>query len=188
MAYSPIQSIQQYRRRDKSKPFFFSDLLLSCGFKDCTHDVDKIYGILGMVKKDIRDKIPIDEKYKKDPRPVFLEAFKVAIKNDFQLHLLSIPFERGTNLGLPSWCPDLKRPNECVQLMRFSSGRFLAGIRSLTEESSILAITNSDFLSIKGVEVDKVFKVSKAQFYYLKEMDKRKKPMTEFRKEMLRMA
>lgn len=185
MVYKSIQWIQTYRRaREKSKPIDFSHLLWTCGFKDCKYDVDKIYGMLGMVEKDIKDRIPVDEKYKKDPRPVFLEAFKAAIKNDRQLHLLSLPFERDTRLGLPSWCPDLKRPNECVQL----SGSFLAGIRSSTEKSSILAITDSDFLSIQGVEVDKVLKIAKAQYRHLKEMDKRKKLMTEFHEETLRMA
>ena len=170
--------------REKSKPIDFGHFLWSCGFKNCAYDVDRIYGILGMVEKDIADKIPVDEKYKKDPRPVFLEAFKVAIKNDRQLHFLSIPFERGTKLGLPSWCPDLKRPKECTQF----SGGFLAGIRSSTEESLVLAITNSDFLSIKGVEVDKVLKIAKAQYRLPKDMDKRKKFRTEFQKETLRMA
>lgn len=190
MAYKSIQWIQTYRkRREKSKPIDFSHLLWSCGFKDCKYDCDKIYGMLGMVEEDIediKDRIPVDDtdKYKKDPRPVLLEAFKVAIENDPQLHLLSLPFERNTKLGLPSWCPDLKRPNECVQL----SGSFLAGIRSSTKKSSILAITDSDFLSIQGVEVDKVLKIAKAQYRYLKEMDKRKELMREFHKETLSMA
>ena len=186
MAYQSIQWIRMYRRmREKSKPIHFGHLLWSCGFKDCTNDVDRIYGILGMVEKDIMDSIPDDdEKYKKDPRPVFLEAFKVAIKNDRQLHFLGIPFERGTKLGLPSWCPDLKRPKECMPF----NGNFWAGIRSSTEESSVLAITDSDFLSIKGVEVDRVLKIAKAQYHLPKDMDKREKLRTEFQKETLRMA
>jgi hypothetical protein len=185
MAYKSIQWIQTYRRlREKSKPIDFSHLLWTCGFKDCKFDVDKIYGMLGMVEEDIKGGIPVDDKYKEDPRPVFLEAFKIAIKNDPQLHLLSLPFERDTKLGLPSWCPDLKRPNECVQL----SGSFLAGIRNQTDKTSRFSITNSDCLSIQGVEVDKVLKIAKAQYRHLKEMDKRKKLMTEFHEETLRMA
>ena len=186
IGHKSIEWIQYYRRsREESKSIDFSYLLWASGFKHCKYDVDRIYGILGMVEKDIMDRIPVDEKYKKDPRPVFLEAFKVAIKNDRQLHLLSLPFERATKLGLPSWCPDLKRPNECMPLFGIP---FLAGIRSSTEESSILAITNSDSLSIKGVEVDKILKVAKAQYRFQKEMDKRKKLMTELHKETLRMA
>ena len=117
IGYRPIQWIQHYRKiREDSKPIDFSWLLWACGFKDCTYDVDKIYGILGMVEKDVKDRIPIHEKYINDPRPVFLEAFKVAIEKNRQLHLLSLPFERDTKLGLPSWCPDLKRPNQCMPL------------------------------------------------------------------------
>jgi hypothetical protein len=53
-----------------------------------------------MVEKEIKDRIPLDEKYKEDPRPVFLEYFKLAIENYRQRHLLSLPFERDTKLGL----------------------------------------------------------------------------------------
>ena len=190
MGYSSIHWIQAYRIcREKSKLIDFSHLLWTCGTKGCKYDVDKIYGILGMVEKDIEKGIPVDVKYKEDPRPVFLEAFKIAIQNDHQLHLLTLPFERGTKLGFPSWCPDLKRPIKCVQLMQQCGARFLAGIRSSTEKSSILAITNSNFLSIKGVEVDKVLKVAKAQIRYLQEIGIRKIPaQTEFNKETLLMA
>ena len=184
--YHQIQSIQTYRRsRENSEPIDFSHLLWTCGFKDCTYDVDKIYGILGLVEEDIRDKI-VDQKSKNDTCLVFLEAFKVAIENDRQLHLLSLPFERGTNIGLPSWCPNLKRPNRCEEL---SDGHFLAGIRSSTEKSSILAITSSDALRIKGVEVDKVLKVAKAQWCrWPKDDDERERMTTEYHKETLLMA
>ena len=188
MVYKSILWIQAYRTsREESKPIGFSHLLWTSGTKDCTYDVDKIYGILGMVEKDIEDRIPVDVKYRKDPRPVFLEAFKIAIENDRQLHLLSLPFERGTKLGFPSWCPDLKRTIECVQLMQQCGGRFLAGIRSSTERSLILAITKSNLLSIRGVEVDKVLKIAKVQFRYLKDMDERRK-LTGDCQETLRMA
>ena len=194
LAYQSIRWIRLYRRnRERSKPIDFSHLLWSCGFKQCTNDVDKIYGILGMVEnnieKEIKKRIPIDVKYyKNDPRPVFLEAFKIAIENDRQLHLLILPFERGTKLGLPSWCPDLKRPKECMQLMQFNEDLYLAGIRFSTEESSMLAITNSNCLSIKGVEVDKVLKIAKARLSLLEDMDKRIKHLREFLQETLRMA
>lgn len=186
MAYRSIEWIQSYRGlRAESKPIDFSHLLWTCVFKDCRDDVDKIYGMLGMVEENIKKRIPVDEKYyEENPRPVFLEAFKAAINNDGQLHLLSLPFKRDTKLGLPSWCPDLKRPNGCTQL----SGLFLAGIRDSKEKSSVFNLTDSDSLSIQGVEVDKVLKIAEARYRHLKEMDKRTKLMTEFQEETLRMA
>ena len=51
-----------------------------------------------------------------------------------------------------------------------------------------MTVTNSNFLSIKGVEVDKVLKVAKAQYRSLKDSEKPSELLTEFRKETLRMA
>jgi len=184
ISYKSIHWIQTYRRaREKSKKIDFTHLLWSCGFKGCRDDVDKIYGMLGMVDESIRKKI--DPKYREDKRRVFLDAFKAAIQSDLQLHLLSLPFERDIELGLPTWCPDLMKVNECVQ---FNS--YFVGIRSSTEESSIVAVTDSDFLSIQGVEVDKIDKIVSAQYPHLRERDrdKRKKLLSQFHDETLRMA
>jgi hypothetical protein len=137
-----------------------------------------------MVEKSIEQKI--DPNYREDTRRVFLEAFKAAILSDPQLHLLSLPFKRDTELGLPTWCPDLKKLNKCAQL-----NSYFVGIRDPKEESSIRAVTDLDFLSIQGVEVDKIDKVASAKYPpHLEERDrdKRKELLSQFHDETLRMA
>ena len=63
--------------------------------------IDKIYDMLEMVVKDNKDRILINEKYKKDLLLVSSKLLNFLSKRS-SAYLLSLPFESATKLGLPS--------------------------------------------------------------------------------------
>lgn len=165
--YKSIMSIMTYRQyREKGKEIDWSHLLWTCGFRDCSNPLDRIFALLGMADKSVTSVIEPD--YHADERQVFLDAFKVAIKYDHQLHILNLPFERGDTLtfergnskGLPTWCPNLKkRLNGCMQL----SAR-LVGVRKFDEKSSEVFHNSKDHLTIKGLELDTIHQIAESDY------------------------
>jgi len=75
-----------------------------------------------MLENSVKALIEVD--YSKPLSQIYLEAFKVAIDLDPDLHLLSLCFERGGMEGLPTWRPNLTRLNGCTEL---SGGSYHAG-------------------------------------------------------------
>jgi hypothetical protein len=182
MNYHSIKWIQTYRRRwEKGMGIEFTHLLWSCGFKKCFLTVDRIYGMRAMADESIRKTIVPN--YHAPKRQVFLDAFKAAIQRDPQLHILSLPFNRKNELGLPTWCPNLVEPNGCVQL-----NSYLVGIKSPTEKSSIVAMTDSDFLRIQGLEVDKISWIASSQYpdFKVRDRETRESLLFQFHDETLR--
>jgi hypothetical protein len=112
--YNGYKCSEDYEK--KSKPIDHSHLLWICGFKDCKYDVYKIYDMLEMIEKDIKDRILINEKYKKFSLPFSSKLSNLLSGRSSTLPFMSLPLESSTKITLPSWCLDLKRPNECVQL------------------------------------------------------------------------
>lgn len=171
----------------------WAHLLWTCGFRDCSNPLDRIYGLLGMADKSVKK--ALKENYKADERQVFLDAFRVAIDCDHQLHILSLPFDRGDTLtfelgnsdGLPTWCPNLKkRLNGCVQL-----NSYFVGIRKPDEKSSKVSRDPiSDHLKIQGLEMDKISQIAKSHYPGFEERDRVERPelLSKFQKETLRMT
>jgi hypothetical protein len=108
-----IMLIRLYRARREKKPpmtIDFAHLLQTGSLKECSDQRDRVYGVLGMAEKSIRDRI-LDLKDLKGPNisveEVFVDAFRVVVGCDPGLRFLSLSYERGGKYVLPTWCPDL---------------------------------------------------------------------------------
>jgi hypothetical protein len=192
--YKSITSILTYRKyREKRMEIDWAHLLWTCGFRDCSNPLDRIFGLLGMADMSVTKRIKPD--YNTDERQVFLDAFRVVIDCDHQLHILNLPFERGDTLtfergnskGLPTWCPNLKkRLNGCVQL-----NSYFVGIRKLDEKSSEVSRDRiSDHLTIKGLELDTIRQIAISDYPGFGDRDPVKRPelVSKFQEETLRMT
>jgi hypothetical protein len=183
--YQPIRWIQTYRKRlEKKKSIDFAHLLWTCGFKQCTERVDRIYGMLGMVDDSIRKNI-----IKKCPgqeRQAFLDAFRAAVLDDPQLHLLSLCFDRGDTVDFPTWCPNLTRRNGCVQLASYYVGKR----PSDATESSIVRLSDSDYLKIRGLQVDRISSIVDSQYpsHEIKDIPEHRRLLAKFRDETLQLT
>lgn len=157
--YSSIASIQlyhqQWKKLEPGKRIDWAHLLWTCGYRKCSVPLDRIYGLLEMAGASVKNSIK--PSYRVDERQVFLAAFELAIDSDHQLHLLSLPFERGGSANLPTSCPNLKRPyKDCFML-----NSYLAGIRKRDEKSSkVFRDPDSAHLTIQGLEMDKIGQIA----------------------------
>lgn len=167
--YKPIKWIQTYRvRREKGYELEFAHLLWTCGFKGVSKSVDRIYGMLGMIHCSISKEITVIKDPPKgktidpeDERRVFLDAFKAAVIRDHQLHLLSLTFERGDTMGLPTWCPNLlTKWNGCTQLPSYHVGKRSS---DTTAKASVELLPGSNYLRIRGFQVDRISCIADAQ-------------------------
>lgn len=92
---------QTYRLRyESNKPLDFVHLLSINAFGGCCHEEDRVYGLLGLAEDSVRKRIL--EASKMLVPEVYLKAFKVAIEYNPELHFLSLCFERGGALRLPT--------------------------------------------------------------------------------------
>lgn len=76
-------------------------------------------------------------------------------------------------------------PNGCWQL-----NSYLVGIKSPTEKSSIVPLTDSDFLKIQCVEVDRVLSIAGSEYpgFKIRDQGERASLLSQFHKETLQMA
>jgi hypothetical protein len=187
--YKAIVSIQTYRKQwtklARGVGIDWAHLLWTCGYRKCSVPVDRIYGLLGMAGDSVNQSIKPD--YNIDERKVFLKAFRVAIDYDHQLHLLSLPFERGDSENLPTWCPNLEKPFKDY----FGLNSYYAGIRKPDEKSSSVSCDPDSYhLGIQGLEVDKISQIANSNYPGFGERFtvERQKLTSEFHKETLKMA
>jgi Heterokaryon incompatibility protein (HET) len=196
-----LMLIRQYRdmlkkKRDmmEKKPHIeFAHLLQTGSLKECCDQRDRVYAVLGMAEKSIRDHI-MDIKDKKEQEnheitveEVFLDAFGVVIGCDHpQLHFLSLSYERGAKYALPTWCPDLTQwdANSAEAHMQPPRKRTLAA-----GKSSIKVIENNR-LSIRGVQVDRIITIvhAPAPGYDVTDPAKRRRLLGEFYKQSLKLT
>lgn len=81
--------------------------LLDVATFQCQHPRDKVYALLGLIAKNIRDQITVeyDSNIKSD-RMVLLEATRLCFLEAGLLPLQVRQVEKDNFLGLPSWCSD----------------------------------------------------------------------------------
>jgi len=99
------------------KPIDDSHLFWTCGFKDCKYIVCKIYDMLEMVVKDIKDRILINEKYKKDS---LLVSSKLS--NFLSKTVVSLPFESPFRIRHQAWTPFIMSRLEETKQTRAAQG------------------------------------------------------------------
>jgi hypothetical protein len=182
-----VRWINTYRtRKERSLPNPLYSLLSIGALKKCKEPEDRVYGVLGMLENSVKDLIEVD--YSKPLSQIYLEAFKVAIDSDPNLHLLSLCFERGGMKGLPTWCPDLTRLNGCTEL---PGGSYHAGRKaSNPTDASVAVLPHSNYLRVQGVEVDRISSIVQADFtgYSSKDKIERQRLLRAFRDESLQLA
>jgi Heterokaryon incompatibility protein (HET) len=97
-------------RRLQSAGAKLTFLLDIAGRKAVTDPRDRVYGILGMARSQVRESVKVDYS-QQDPNALlrlYIDSGKACIEEDTALSLLYIISGRERNPGLPSWCPDLE--------------------------------------------------------------------------------
>ena len=190
--YKSIASIQTYRKQwkklDPGVGIDWAHLLWTCGYRKCTDPLDRIYALLGMAGDSVKE--VIEPNYKIDERQLFLAAFRFAIDCDRQLHILSLPFERGDSENLPTWCPNLKKPfKDCFGLNSYYAGTRKKELKD-EKSSTVYRDPDSDHLKIQGLKMDTISQIANSNYPGFEERFtvKRQNLISEFREETLKMA
>jgi hypothetical protein len=87
---------------------------------------------------------------------------------------------------LPTWCPNLTSRNGCVQL-----GSYYVGKRpSDATESSIVHLSDSDYLKIRGLQVDRISSIVGSQYpsHKIKDIHEHRRLLAKFRDETLQLT
>ncbi|KAL8716646.1 MAG: hypothetical protein Q9225_006038 [Loekoesia sp. 1 TL-2023] len=137
-------------------------------------EVDKVYGILGLVEERLREKMKVD--YSKSAVEVYVEFVSLWMSGgglaSFVLHFAS---GQPRMTGLPSWCPNLNSRSPAVSLVdKFGAPKdtYAAGKHEAWDkyQSSTLNPGDLMLLNAGGFHVDVVSIVINSTFKYVPEV------------------
>jgi hypothetical protein len=148
----------------RKEQLFFPILLETSRTKLCTKDVDRVYGVLGLLNESHRRHITVD--YKLSILDVYLDIGKFVIRTDPSLYLLFCACTRSDMPGLPSWCPNFSRNSKSNPLGTVASrAGYWAGFRNLADLRTGLAICpGSNSILAQGFKMDIVSEVVPADW------------------------
>ena len=117
-------------------------------------EVDKVYGIVGLIQEDWREEFKVD--YSKTAAEVYLEYFTLCMSrrksSSLVLHSAS---NQLTSVGLPSWCPNLSSRQSAIPLpncwgLAYGAGKSL----SIQNHQAMPDTVRLNILTIKGYQID----------------------------------
>lgn len=110
-----LEKISLYMRWRALNQRFSCLTLLEIGRElSTTEDVDKVYGLLGLVPDSLRVQLDIDKA--RLPAEVYVEVAKYDIANEPILNILQLASSNQPLAGLPSWCPNFAGPRKTSTL------------------------------------------------------------------------
>ena len=92
-------------------------LLETVYIKGVQNPIDYIYGILGILREDIRTAVTVDYRGEKDFWRPYIQLAKKFLETRDSLPLLSIASFKERPAGLPSWCPNLNSVPEVWEIV-----------------------------------------------------------------------
>ena len=107
-----LKLINDFRSGDRAPHGFDTYKVLEFSQnQQCAEPVDRVYAVMGLLEKDIRDKVQANysEDNKREYWKVYVQFFRVLIPKflDGAHFFTTIRSGRRINPELPSWCPDL---------------------------------------------------------------------------------
>lgn len=161
-----VSALEWFRNRYQEQGMIlFSNLLAIAGKKQCALNVDRVYGVMGLL--DDVDKYGIAVDYTRDYESVFLDALKAAISYDTEYHLLNLSRQYGDQHGFPTWCPNIIAHSQREALR---AGHYHAATRVRSYKDALdpppicCVVANSNFLKVQGVLVDTVKEIARARY------------------------
>jgi hypothetical protein len=144
------------------------NLLRICRHRDVTEEVDKIYGLLGMLNPQIASQIVVDysTEARRDWWQVYIQYGKLQLQSEGMLTLLSMASSKHRPAELPSWCPNFNSPPGDDFNFAGVIG-YQAGFDSWEEriQSRVLSVPDSDNLKFFGFQIDRVHAVVSSPEY-----------------------
>ena len=132
-------------------------LLHMIRFKEASKPIDKVYGLLGLLSKDLKAAIDVDyaeneSRYWK----VYQEVAKYIIASDDKsFWLLSMASSVDRPLELPTWCPNLN--SALPESLDFNNQNWHAGISlGIQHGPGIAIIPHSPNIKVSGFVIDEV--------------------------------
>jgi hypothetical protein len=135
-------------------------LLHMVRLKEVTKPVDKVYGLLGIISKDMRSAIKVN--YAENDRQywrAYVElAEQIVTADDPGFWLLCMASSRERPEQLPTWCPNFN--SLTPEYLDFGNQKWRAGLGDkAAEDSGIRLIKDSSSLQVPGFQIDVVDEV-----------------------------
>lgn len=132
-------------------------ILRAVRLKEVTKPVDKVYGLMGLLKEDMRNAITVnyaenEVRYWK----IYMEVVKHVFATDSQsFWLLCMASSKERPQGLPTWCPNFN--SVLPEKLDFSYQPWRAGIQSVSQsKGGIFAVPSSSEIRVSGFVIDQV--------------------------------
>jgi hypothetical protein len=144
------------------------------GTSHCTFNVDRIYGLLGLVSENVRRHIKIDYAFEERFWEVWLSAGKVIseLERDRLYLLLKMSDENDDDkkcLELPLWFPDLRGETSVARYPFLWLGAAAGGSRI---SANLWTSENSNKLWIVGLSIDVVEDAFPSNWYWPDALEK----------------
>lgn len=148
-------------------------LIWISGSKEFTNHRDRVFSLLGLLPKQLRDQIPVD--YNADETASMVALGKMLVGFIPNLQTLSLKQPALDGKTLPSWCPDLHSPLISLNTLSHFDGLGAGiGIKNHSERPGPRIIPGSDNIGLFGFEVDHVRKVASVKLPPVFDTDTRK--------------
>jgi Heterokaryon incompatibility protein (HET) len=102
---------------------FFPHLLRMCRGRDCFDPKDRVYGILGILTKDLQRDFTADPSENDTVTDVYIPFAILMLQSDVSFQALSMVESTVRDPTLPSWCPDFHQRSEAKMLADYDSFR-----------------------------------------------------------------
>lgn len=141
--------ICQQALQDRHHDFALWALLFISREKQATEPLDKVYGILGLLSKPVRDKVVVD--YSAAAKQRFWQAYVPICRVLFEEigpAALSMAASEQRHPDLPTWCPDLRYRSPVVDV----GFEFRAGRTTSTGDMARIPTPGAKMIGPDGVE------------------------------------
>lgn len=129
------------------------EVMRACRRKLCADPRDKLYGILGLLDKDIRNEFPVD--YSLSVKEVYVRVFDYLLCTTERLDVLceAVHFPLHTSSNLPTWVPDWSHNPETTALGRscnFSAAGSVKALARVLDDRRRLEMSAIHLDTIRG--------------------------------------
>jgi hypothetical protein len=151
-ALASLPTMQAFRQALRNgQNITLLSLLMIARAKHATEPVDKIYGMLGLMSKSVRDKIVVD--YSPDAKKRFWQLYihtgYVLLEESGYLALAMAASEQ-RHPDLPTWCPDLRYGSPVI--FDEMGSNFRAGITTSTDDMGRIPLPSIKMVGPDAIE------------------------------------
>lgn len=155
-----ISTVSNFRKSlDEQKGYKLVDALKYGRYRDCTLEVDRIYGMLSLMSSDVRKEFETSNliDYRKPYWRMYIDVARKFIRLDSELDLLCLASSKAKHPSITSWCSDWSSEQDVTSFGAYTSNVAGGHLNHKSDPTpTVNEIKGTDKIRVRGFRVDEV--------------------------------